>query len=496
MSQSALGDVCAEPVLLEMEKAVLKQATVQHLYSQMSGRLKPGCTEAALMAALHPTPAVCGQPQGLAKQMITAQEPFDRGLYAGPVGWMNGTSSEFVVAIRSALVQPVARTEATEAVTEAVTEETAEATTATGAVGKDRWGRLLLYAGVGLVPGASPHAEWHELNLKIKPFRALVSPPVPLAQEANVNALAARLMVEELTRLGLTYFCIAPGSRSSALAAAAGANTLARTVPCLDERALAFHALGYARAAGRPAVVITSSGTAVFNLHPAVVEASQSGVPLLLLTADRPPELRDNGSNQTVDQVKAFEGAVRWQVDLPAPSAEVPARYILTSIDHAVHASMASPPGPVHVNCMFRDPLAPTPTPWSAAPTLQGLDQWQLSAEPFTTHIPQAAGLYNADGGYASVVGRVATLAQDAQRGMIVAGGMSSHGDMLAVMILSHHLGWPLVADPLSGVRLRASMNAHSGYLVPFMDQVLLAPSAAAELRPDVVIQVRVDSAT
>jgi isochorismate synthase/2-succinyl-5-enolpyruvyl-6-hydroxy-3-cyclohexene-1-carboxylate synthase/2-succinyl-6-hydroxy-2,4-cyclohexadiene-1-carboxylate synthase/O-succinylbenzoate synthase len=124
------------------------------------------------------------------------------------------------------------------------------------------------------------------------------------------------------------------------------------------------------------------------------------------------------------------------------------------------------------------------------------LDQWQLSAEPFTTHIPQAAGLYNADGGYASVVGRVATLAQDAQRGMIVAGGMSSHGDMLAVMILSHHLGWPLVADPLSGVRLRASMNAHSGYLVPFMDQVLLAPSAAAELRPDVVIQVRVDSAT
>ena len=121
---------------------------------------------------------------------------------------------------------------------------------------------------------------------------------------------------------------------------------------------------------------------------------------------------------------------------------------------------------------MFRDPLAPLPTPWSAAPTLHGLDQWQLSAKPFTTHIPQAAGLYNADGGYASVVGVVATLVQNAQRGMIVAGGMSSHGDMLAVMILSHHLGWPLVADPLSGVRLRASMNANSGHLVPFMVRV------------------------
>lgn len=128
--------------------------------------------------------------------MITAQEPFDRGLYAGPVGWMNGTSSEFVVAIRSALVQPVARPEPAQAA-QAVTKEAA----VTGPVREDKWGRLLLYAGVGLVPGASPHAEWHELNLKIKPFRALVSPPVPLAHEANVNALAARLMVEELTRV-------------------------------------------------------------------------------------------------------------------------------------------------------------------------------------------------------------------------------------------------------------------------------------------------------
>eukprot|EP00959_Pyramimonas_sp_CCMP1952_P155602 3254998-Pyramimonas_sp.AAC.1 len=90
-----------------MEKAVLKQTTVQHLYSQMSGRLRPRLNEADLMRALHPTPAVCGQPQDLASALINEHEPFDRGFYAGPVGWMNGDSAEFVVAIRSALVDPV-----------------------------------------------------------------------------------------------------------------------------------------------------------------------------------------------------------------------------------------------------------------------------------------------------------------------------------------------------------------------------------------------------
>lgn len=121
-----------------------------------------------------------------------------------------------------------------------------------------------------------------------------------------------------------------------------------------DERSLGFWALGHGRATGRPAAVITSSGTAVANLLPAAVEASQSGVPLLLLTGDRPAELRDTGANQTVDQVKLFGGYARWHADLPAPHDALPARLVLSAVDTAVQRATGLPPGPVHINCQFR----------------------------------------------------------------------------------------------------------------------------------------------
>lgn len=124
-----------------------------------------------------------------------------------------------------------------------------------------------------------------------------------LGDHVNINAVWASLLIEECSRLGLTYFCIAPGSRSSPLAVAASTHPLITCIACYDERSLAFHALGYARGSHRPAVIITSSGTAVSNLLPAVVEASQDFVPVLLLTADRPPELQDAGANQAINQV-------------------------------------------------------------------------------------------------------------------------------------------------------------------------------------------------
>ncbi|XP_038988053.1 protein PHYLLO, chloroplastic isoform X7 [Phoenix dactylifera] len=120
---------------------------------------------------------------------------------------------------------------------------------------------------------------------------------------ANINYLWASLIIEECVRLGLTYFCIAPGSRSSPLAISACGHSLTTCISCFDERSLAFHAVGYARGSLKPAVVITSSGTAVSNLLPAVVEASHDCVPLMLLTADRPPELQDVGANQAIDQI-------------------------------------------------------------------------------------------------------------------------------------------------------------------------------------------------
>ena len=128
----------------------------------------------------------------------------------------------------------------------------------------------------------------------------------------------------------------------------------ARVVLCIDERSLGFWALGYGRATGRPAVVITSSGTAVANLLPAAVEASQSGVPLLLVTGDRPAEVRDTGANQTVDQVKLFGTFARWHADLPSPLDSLPARSLLSTVDTAVQRATGAPPGPVHLNCQFR----------------------------------------------------------------------------------------------------------------------------------------------
>ncbi|XP_040374185.1 protein PHYLLO, chloroplastic isoform X8 [Rosa chinensis] len=119
----------------------------------------------------------------------------------------------------------------------------------------------------------------------------------------NINTVWASLIVEECSRLGLTYFCVAPGSRSSPLAVAASTHPLITCIVCYDERSLAFHAVGYARGSGKPAVIITSSGTAVSNLLPAVVEASQDFVPLILLTADRPAELQDAGANQAINQI-------------------------------------------------------------------------------------------------------------------------------------------------------------------------------------------------
>ena len=137
----------------------------------------------------------------------------------------------------------------------------------------------------------------------------------------NLNSFWGRLIVEELIRCGVDYFCISPGSRSTPLVVAVAQNSRAKSIVCYDERSSAFHALGYARAAGKPAAVITTSGTAVANLYPAVVEAAVDKVPLLLLTADRPPELIDTGANQAMNQDSFFGRFVRWQFDLPTPAA-------------------------------------------------------------------------------------------------------------------------------------------------------------------------------
>lgn len=306
---------------------------------------------------------------------------------------------------------------------------------------------------------------------------------------ANINILWASLIIEECSRLGLTYFCVAPGSRSSPLALAASAHPLTNCTACYDERSLAFHAIGYAKGSQIPAVVITSSGTAVSNLLPAVVEASQDYVPLLLLTADRPPELQDAGANQSINQVNHFSPFVRHFYGLPVPTDIIPARMVLTSVDSAVHWATSSPRGPVHINCPFREPLENSPKNWTLS-CLKGLNSWMMSAEPYTNYIK----IQNSFATHGSLT-NVLNVIKGAKRGIILLGAIHTEDDIWAALLLAKHLLWPVVADILSGLRMRMSATSFSEIsenfvFIDHLDHTLLANAVRDWAQADVIIQI------
>ncbi|XP_050226145.1 protein PHYLLO, chloroplastic isoform X2 [Mercurialis annua] len=309
---------------------------------------------------------------------------------------------------------------------------------------------------------------------------------------ANINALWASLIVEECSRLGLTYFCIAPGSRSSPLAVAAALHPLTTCVACFDERSLAFHAVGYARGSHVPAVVITSSGTAVSNLLPAVVEASQDFLPLLLLTADRPPELQNAGANQSINQVNHFGSFVRFFFNLPVPTDNIPARMVLTTLDSAVHWATSSPYGPVHINCSFREPLDDSPNKWMLS-CLKGLDNWMSSADPFTKYIEMPNSLACSDSRIP--VTQILEIIEGAKKGLLLVAAIHTEDEIWECLILAKHLNWPVVADILSGLRLRKLLSCFPGVeenilFVDHLDHALLSNHVRAWMELDVVIQI------
>ncbi|GAB3590252.1 2-succinyl-5-enolpyruvyl-6-hydroxy-3-cyclohexene-1-carboxylic-acid synthase [Angustibacter peucedani] len=256
----------------------------------------------------------------------------------------------------------------------------------------------------------------------------------------NPSTACATVLVDELVRHGVREAVLCPGSRSAPLAfalhAADGAGRLRLHVRT-DERAAAFLALGLAKAAGVPVPVVTTSGTAVANLHPAVLEASHAGVPLLLLTADRPPELRGTGANQTTRQVGIFGTATRWDHDLGTPDHR-PGQVASwrSTASRAVLAAVGrgGPAGPVHLDLPFREPLVPTDDGDLDEP-LDG----RPGGAPWTS---------------APVTGVAAEAIQDdGRRTLVVVGdlptGPVDHGDAAADLAARH--GWPLVAEPSSG---------------------------------------------
>ncbi|EEE57259.1 hypothetical protein OsJ_07279 [Oryza sativa Japonica Group] len=309
---------------------------------------------------------------------------------------------------------------------------------------------------------------------------------------SNINLAWASFIVEEFVRLGFTYFCIAPGSRSSPLALSASVHPLTTCISCYDERSLGFHALGYGRGSRKPAIVITSSGTAVSNLLPSVVEASQDFVPLILLTADRPPELQDVGANQAINQVNHFGSFVRHFFSLPPPDDHIYARMVLTTVDSAAYYAMQAPQGPVHINCAFREPLDYGYQDWSVD-CLKGLDKWFINREPYTRYLGMK--MVSALGNYSCSVREVLEIVKNANQGLLLVGAIHTEDDIWAVTLLARHLSWPIAADVLSGLRMRKVQKSIPGLdksicFIDHIDQILLSESVKSWKTPDVIVQI------
>ena len=278
------------------------------------------------------------------------------------------------------------------------------------------------------------------------------------------DVLALREMVEALVGAGVTDVVVCPGSRSTPLALATRAHPGLRVRVLLDERSAGFFALGLARASRRPVAVVVTSGTAVANLLPAVVEASLARVPLVLLTADRPAELRDRGAPQTIDQVRLFGGHVRWFSEMPLlDGAPETRRHVRSVVGRAVATARAGPAGPVHLNIPFREPLVPT----SALGPLESVDPPGAAdgrARPFSDVIAGRPSLAAAD--LADLAARLASV----ERGLIVAGPQDDPDLPAALARLAAATGYPIVADPLSGVRCgphdRTLVLSHADHLV------------------------------
>lgn len=298
----------------------------------------------------------------------------------------------------------------------------------------------------------------------------------------NVNQLWADILTETLKRLGLTLAVICPGSRSTPLAVAFAQQTPdIAAISILDERSAAFFALGQAKITGRPVVLVCTSGTAGANFYPAVIEARESRVPLLVLTTDRPPELRNCHSGQTIDQLKLYGSYPNWQAELALPASDMGMlAYLRQTLIHGWERCQTPVGGPVHLNLPFRDPLAPIP---------DGNDFTQLQSrfepEEFFAGIGNTTSFSIPHFPYP-----IPQEWQKCDRGIIIAGVAQPHQPeeyCRAIAQLSQTLKWPVLAEGLSPVRNYADLNP---YLISTYDQILRNSQLAEQLAPTMVIQV------
>lgn len=300
-----------------------------------------------------------------------------------------------------------------------------------------------------------------------------------MVDPTNANTALASAFCEELERSGVKRAVVSPGSRSTPLAVALWRQPGIEVTIALDERSGGFFALGAAQASGEPVALLCTSGTAAANYHPAVAEADLSSVPLIVLTADRPPELRDIGAGQTIDQIKLFGDAVRWFSEVGNHGADdeglLHFRY---SACRAFALAAGDPrPGPVHLNFPLREPLAPSPDPDMVTATSElALDGRQGAALTDICNSPPAATPEALD--------RIVSLIEAADRILVLAGRQTATSLRLPLSRFAGSLGAPVLAEPTS--QLRSGPHDRAGVISTYDAISRPAPPALA---PDLILR-------
>jgi 2-succinyl-5-enolpyruvyl-6-hydroxy-3-cyclohexene-1-carboxylate synthase len=297
----------------------------------------------------------------------------------------------------------------------------------------------------------------------------------------NGNTALASALVEELARGGLRQAVLSPGSRSTPLAVALWRQPEIDVTVVVDERSAAFFALGAAQATGAPVAMLCTSGTAAANLHPAICEADESGVPLIALTADRPPELRGIGAGQTIDQLKLYGSSVRWFCEVGTHQADDDGMLHYRSVAcRALATARGEPrPGPVHLDLPWREPLAPIPVENAVTATdplaLEGRDGRPLTA---VTQIDLEPSAFLLD----EVAGHIS----DAVSGVIVAGRQLDPELREPLAHLARVAGFPILAEPTSQLRCGPHDRSH---VVTTYDLLLRDERFARATTPDLVLR-------
>ena len=302
-------------------------------------------------------------------------------------------------------------------------------------------------------------------------------------QKNNLNTFWGKIIIEEFIRNGIDYFCISPGSRSTPLTSAAALNKKAIIKMVYDERSNGYLALGYGKFKRKPAVIITTSGTAVPNLYPSIVEAHCSNIPVIILTADRPPEMQGVNANQTIDQEKIFGNYVKLFFNLPCPDINIMPEFILDTIDYAINESIKRPCGPVHINCQFRKPLEPINSIIDKD-YVKNIKKWQISGKPHARYISDLKQTPDITGD--QYISEIIDTINSTSKGLISIGTLNPNMETTEIIKLINKLNWPVYADVTSGLRLtKCGSN-----IIRHFDQDILSSKFNHRAAPEVFLHI------